>query len=76
MISEQIKKILVERFSIKPELIHPEANLQDELNLDSMDAIDLLLAINEVFAIRIPEQSLEKIQTVSDLVNCIAKYKT
>lgn len=66
-----VKKILVERFAINPSLITPEVDLQKELNLDSMDALDLLLAVNETFNTRIPEESLEKIHTVAQLVQMI-----
>lgn len=73
---DQLKKILVERFAIDPASVQPETDLQKELNLDSMDAIDLLLAINETFVIRVPEQMLENIHTISELVVVIDKYKT
>lgn len=72
---DQLKQILIERFAVNPALVQPETNLQKELNLDSMDAIDLLLAINETFEIRIPEQTLENVHTVSELVAVIEKYK-
>ena len=73
-IFERVKKILIERFAIHPDKIQLSTDLQKELNMDSMDAIDLLLAVNETFAIRIPEQSLEKIHTVSQLLDCIEKH--
>lgn len=73
---DKVKKILVERFAINPANVQPETNLQTELNLDSMDAIDLLLAINETFAIRVPEQMLENIHTINELVTVIDKHKT
>lgn len=72
---EKVKQILVERFVIEPSRIHLESDLQKDLNLDSMDAIDLLLALNEVFKIRIPEQSLEKVRTISELVVVIEQHK-
>ena len=72
---DRLQKILVERFVIKPEDIQPNADLQEDLKLDSMDAIDLLLAVNETFSIRIPEKTLEHIHTVSDLVEAVKKYQ-
>lgn len=72
---DAVKKILVERFAINASLIHASADLQKELNLDSMDAIDLLLAVNETFSIRVPEQLLENIHTVSELVAVIEKHQ-
>ena len=70
---ETIKNILVERFAINPSIVQPKTDLQNELNLDSMDAIDLLLAINETFNIRIPEQSLENIHTLDELIVCVER---
>ena len=74
IIQDKLKKILVERFAIDPAKIQLNTDLQKELNLDSMDAIDLLLAVNETFGIQLPEQSLEKIHTVGDLVEHIEKF--
>lgn len=70
-----VKKILVERFAIDPSKIQPNTDLQKDLNLDSMDAIDLLLAVNETFSVRMPEQVLENVHTVAELVAVIEKHK-
>lgn len=72
---DRLQKILVERFVIKLADIQPDADLQEDLKLDSMDAIDLLLAVNETFSIRIPEKTLEQIHTVADLVEAVKKYQ-
>lgn len=72
---EQLKHILVERFAINPANVQPNADFQKELGLDSMDAIDLLLAVNDVFKIRVPVELLDKIHTVSDLVENIKKFR-
>ena len=72
---EQIKKILVERFVIDANKIHPESDLQKELKLDSMDAIDLLLAVNETFSLRISDKTLDEIHTVGQLAAVVEKYK-
>ena len=66
-----LKEILIERFAISADLIQPTAQFQKELNMDSMDAVDLLLAINETFKIRIPEKTLEEVHTVEQMVVCI-----
>lgn len=72
---EKVRDILVQRFAIAPNLISPEVDIQKDLHLDSMDAIDLLLALNESFSTRIPEKSLEHIHTLSELVNAIETHK-
>lgn len=70
---EQVKKILAERFMIDPAKIALKSDLQKELKLDSLDALDLLFAVNETFSLHLPEQILENIHTVGDLVACIEK---
>lgn len=72
---ETVKQLLVERFAIASESITPNVELEGGLGLDSMDAMDLLLAVNETFSVRVSEQSLENIHTVSDLVTEIDKRK-
>lgn len=71
----QLKQILTERFAINPANVQLETDLQKDLKLDSMDAIDLLLAINETFNTRVPETMLENIHTISELVNVIDQYQ-
>lgn len=72
-IFDQFKHILVERFAINPALVRPETDLQTELKLDSLDAIDLLFAVNDTFGINISDKTLENIHTIADLVNEIEK---
>lgn len=72
---ETLKKILIDRFAINPAYIQPTATFQKELGMDSMDAVDLLLAINETFDIRIPEKTLESVHTVEEMVVCIERHK-
>lgn len=72
---DQLKKILVERFAIQPAHITPHTDLQKELNLDSLDAVDLLFAVNEIFHTRIPDQALDNVHTISQLVSLIDKHR-
>lgn len=72
---EKIKQILVERFAINPSQIQPEADFHADLGFDSMDVIDLLLSVNEVFSMRIPERALEKVHTIAQLVAAVENNK-
>ena len=72
-IFKQVQQILVERFAIDAANVRLETDLEKELKLDSMDAMDLLLAVNETFKIRIPEETLEKVHTIGELVGVIEK---
>ncbi len=71
---DQVKQILVERFAIDPAQITPTADLEKTLKLDSMDAMDLLMTIDETFSIRIPEKTLDDVHTLSELVAVIEKH--
>lgn len=68
---DQIKHILIERFAIEPSSIQPETDLQKELNLDSIDALSLLFAVNETFSIRLPEKVLDNVHTIAELVEVV-----
>lgn len=71
---DQIKRILIERFGVLPADIQPTTHFQQDLNFDSMDSIDLLFVINDVFQIRMPQEALDDVYTVSDLVSAVDKY--
>ena len=73
---EQIKQILVDRFAIAASQINPASRLQTELGMDSLDAVDLLMAINETYRIRVPDSALENIHTVSELMSVVEKYRS
>lgn len=74
-IFNRVKTLLIERFVIDGGLITREVNLQKDLDMDSMDAVDLLLAVNEAFQIQVPEQVLADMHTVGDLVEMIKKHR-
>lgn len=70
-IEERLKHVIVEHLEVDEKLIKPEAKLMEEVGLDSLDAIELLLAINEEFRTNIPSEDLEKINTVQDLTDAV-----
>ncbi|HLB56714.1 MAG TPA: phosphopantetheine-binding protein [Coxiellaceae bacterium] len=72
---DQVKQILVERFAVNSALVRPETDLEKELKLDSLDAIDLLIAVNDTFGIHISDKTLEHIHTIADLVAVVEKNK-
>lgn len=71
---DAVKRLLIERFAVDESQITPQAELQEALALDSLDALDLLFAVNETFRTQIPEQVLESVHTVDDLVRVIQQY--
>lgn len=72
-LESRIKQIIVEHLGVAVEKVTDTALFNQDLGADSLDAMDLLMAVNEEFSIRIPPEDMEKIQTVQDLVNAVTK---
>jgi acyl carrier protein len=60
---------------INIENIRIDSNIKDDLGLDSLDIVDKLLAIEDYYQIEIPDNKLEKIETIKDIVSCVDKLK-
>ena len=63
--------ILVEEFEIEAEAITPEANLYEELDLDSIDAVDLVIKLQQMTGKKIQPDEFKSVRTVNDVVNAI-----
>jgi acyl carrier protein len=75
-IFEQVKKIVVEQLGVTEEEVLPSANFVDDLGADSLDLVELIMALEEAFSspskkIEIPDEDAEKIITVQDAVDYI-----
>ncbi len=66
---ETLKEIIVENLGIEGESISLDSHLQDDLGIDSLDAVELALEIEEVMGVKIPDDAFAKMQTVGDIVN-------
>lgn len=71
MVFEKVKAILSEQFDVEEDSITAETTLADDLGADSLDVVDLLMSIEDEFEIEIPDEEIENIRTVSDLVSYI-----
>jgi len=72
-IFEKVKAIIVEQLSVEdPSIVIPGANFVDDLGADSLDTVELVMALEEEFEIEIPDEAAEKILTVQDAVNYIS----
>ncbi|OGW78162.1 MAG: acyl carrier protein [Omnitrophica bacterium GWA2_52_8] len=70
-IQEKITEIIVEQLGVKAEEVVPEASFVDDLGADSLDTVELVMALEEEFGCEIPDEDAEKIQTVGDAVKYI-----
>ncbi|MBI2372291.1 MAG: acyl carrier protein [Deltaproteobacteria bacterium] len=71
-IEKQVREIIVEQLGVKPEDVTPEASFIDDLGADSLDTVELVMALEEKFDVEIPDEEAEKIRTVQDAINYIA----
>jgi len=73
-IAERVKKIICEQLEVKEDEVVPEASLVDDLRADSLDAVELVMALEEEFEIEIPDEEAEKITTVKDAIDHITAH--
>lgn len=68
---DKVSEILVEQLGVKPEDVKLEASFQDDLGADSLDVVELVMALEEEFDIQIPDEDAEKMSTVANAVDYI-----
>ena len=68
-LEERVAEIIVEQLGATKEEIVPEASFIDDLGADSLDIVELVMAMEETFDIEIPDDDAEKIQTIGDAVS-------
>ena len=71
MIFYMLKKILSEQLEINENLITLESNIVDDLGATSLDLVDLAMSVEDEFGIEVPDELIETVQTVGDVVNFI-----
>jgi acyl carrier protein len=74
-IFEHLKGVLVELFELDPGRIVPEARLYEDLDIDSIDAVDLILKLKELTGRKIQPQAFRHVRTVGDIVDAIETLK-
>ena len=70
-IEQRVKDIIVEQLTVKPEQVTPEAKFIEDLGADSLDTVELVMALEEEFSIEIPDEDAEKILTVGKALDYI-----
>ena len=73
MIFEKITEILAEQLSADQETMTMETKIAEELGADSLDLVDLLMSIEDEFGVEIPDEEVENLHTIGDVVNYISK---
>ena len=73
-IFDQVKKVVVEQLGVADNEVTKEASYVDDLGADSLDTVELVMALEEAFGMEIPDEEAEKIKTVGDTVNYIISH--
>lgn len=74
-IEQRVRKIIAEQLDVSPDQVTPEARLIDDLGADSLDAVELIMALEEEFGHDIPDEQAEKLQTVGDVIKYIEELE-
>ena len=74
-IEERVKKIIVEQLGVKEEAVTSKASFVDDLGADSLDTVELVMALEEEFGVEIPDGDAEGIRTVEQAVEFIKKHQ-
>ncbi len=73
-IEERVKKIVVEQLGVKEDEVTPNASFVDDLGADSLDTVELVMALEEEFECEIPDEDAEKITTVQQAVDYVKSH--
>jgi acyl carrier protein len=70
-IEQRVKDIIVEQLGVNPDQVTPDAKFLEDLGADSLDTVELVMALEEEFGSEIPDEQAEKLQSVGDVVKYI-----
>ena len=74
-VAEKVKKMIVEQLGVSESEVVPEAKFIDDLGADSLDIVELVMALEDEYGIEIPDEDAEKIETVGDAIKYIEEHK-
>jgi acyl carrier protein len=74
-IAERVKAIIVDQLGVNLEEVTPQASFIEDLGADSLDIVELIMALEEEYEMEIPDEDAEKIQTVEDVTKYIQSKK-
>ena len=75
MIFDRIRDIIIEQLQVEESDVNMDTNLMKDLSADSLDAVEIIMAIEDEYGIEIPDEEAENMQTVGDLVRYVEENK-
>lgn len=73
-LEDKVKEIIVDQLGVDADEVTPEASFIDDLGADSLDTVELVMALEEEFSMEIPDEDAEKIKTVGDAIEYIKSH--
>ncbi len=73
-VEEKVKEIIVDQLGVDEKQVSPEASFVDDLGADSLDTVELVMALEEEFDIEIPDEEAEKIASVKNAIDYIKNH--
>ncbi|MCX5808168.1 MAG: acyl carrier protein [Proteobacteria bacterium] len=73
-VTEKVKKMIVEQLGVSEAEVIPEAKFIDDLGADSLDIVELIMALEDEYGIEIPDEDAEKMETVGDAIKYIEEH--
>lgn len=74
MVLEKVRAILAGQFDVDIDTIDENTNIMEDLGADSLDVVDMLMSLEDEFDVEIPDEEIEKMRTVSDVVSYIEEH--
>jgi acyl carrier protein len=74
-VAEKVKKMIVEQLGVNESEVVPEAKFIDDLGADSLDIVELVMALEDEYGLEIPDEDAEKIETVGDAIRYIEEHQ-
>ena len=75
-ILDEVKEVVVEQLNVNPDEVKEDSKFVEDLDADSLDVVELVMALEEKFDIEIPDEEAEKIATVADAIKFIEEHKS
>lgn len=74
-VAEKVKKIIVEQLGAEESKVVPEASFIEDLGADSLDTVELVMALEDAFGVEIADEDAEQIKTVKNAIDYVEKHK-
>ena len=68
MVFDKVKELIVDQLGVEEDIVTSDANIQDDLGADSLDIVDIIQTIEDEYDLSIPDEAVESIKTVGDIV--------